>query len=132
LNKAVRIPDIDILFKLGFFIQHWHQLIVSSNSPSSSSIKTVYRGQLLTKDELDAWTNHEDGPSCWSSGHFFEASIDRPEQLVFELTQGDERQEVLFQIDVSNSSSFVEIDEKILVNFGLVTRIEKISNEKHC
>ena len=49
--------------------------------------------------------------------------------MVFELTQGDERQEVRFQIDVSNSSPFVEIDEKILVNFGLVTRIEKISNE---
>lgn len=127
LNKAFRIPEIDILFKLRFFIQHLHQLIVASDP---SPIKTVYRAQLFTEEELEALKKHDDGSSLLSFGQFFEATGDRPDASLFEQKEGDERQEVLFEINVSNSSSFMEIDEKILFTFGLVTRIEKIGKDK--
>ena len=128
LSKAFRIPEVDVLFKLRFFIQHLHQLIVGSKS---ASVKTVYRAQLLSNEELEALKKHEDGASLLSFAHFFEASSERPTELLEQLKTGDEREEVLFQLEVTNGSSFVELDESVLFTFGLVTKIEKISKEKH-
>ncbi|CAF3520932.1 unnamed protein product [Rotaria sp. Silwood1] len=131
LNKGFRIPEIDILFKLRLFIQNLHNLIISSST--NSSIKTLYRSQYLTNDEFDTLK------TCVNNGliafsNFFIASIDYPEQKLISSSrnnQQEDKKEIIFQIDVSNSNHFMSIDNQILVTFGLVTRIKHIEKDKN-
>lgn len=134
LNKAFRIPEVDVLFKLRLFIQNLHQLIISSDK---SSIKTLYRLQFVTNDELDTLRKCTDG-SLISFSHFFLASTSRPERKSKSLSiennseQEDKGEEILFEIDVSNSNNYMIInDDQILVTFGLITRVGNIEKDKN-
>ncbi|CAF1592654.1 unnamed protein product [Rotaria sp. Silwood1] len=50
LNRVLRIQDIDIIMKMGFFIQDFHQQIKKIHSMTKHSSKMiVYRGQHMTK-----------------------------------------------------------------------------------
>lgn len=132
LNKGFRIPEVDILFKLRLFIQNLHNLIISSSN--SSSIKTIYRSQIIKNDELDRLkTCAHDGLISFSN--FFLASVNYPDQKSKSSEQnnkrGDNEEEIVFQIDVSNSNICMSMHDKILVTFGLVTRIENIEKDKN-
>ncbi|CAF2694528.1 unnamed protein product [Rotaria sp. Silwood2] len=132
LNKGFRIPEVDILFKLRLFIQNLHHYIISSSN--NSSIKTLYRSQFVTNDELDTLkTCVDDGLIAFSN--FFIASINYPEENLTSSfrnnQQEDKGEEIIFQIDVSNSNNFMSIDNQILVTFGLVTRITHIEKDKN-
>src|SRR5689334_8681745 len=125
LSKAFRIPEIDILFKVRLFIQNLHNLIISSSN--NLSIKTLYRSQFVTNDELDSLKKCADG-GFLAFSHFFTASTNRPEQKLRSSEHKEEEdkgEEIIFEIDVSNSNNYMEIDDQILVTFGLVTRIGK-------
>ncbi|UJR29256.1 hypothetical protein I4U23_010470 [Adineta vaga] len=126
LNKAFRIPEVDILFKLRLFIQNLHQFIISSSN--NLSIKTLYRSQLVTEDELETLKKCVNGGYIAFSNFFF-ASTTRP--IDKELIPLENHEEILFEIDVFNSNSYMSIDENILVTFGLVTRIESIDKDKN-
>lgn len=129
LNKAFRIPEVDILFKLRLFIQNLHQLIISSSN--DSSINTIYRSQFVTNDELELLKKCTDG-SLIGFSHFFHASTERPEGKT--KTSDDDKEqgeEILFQIDVSNSNQYMLIDKQVLVSFGLITRIGNIEKDKN-
>jgi hypothetical protein len=132
LNKAFRIPEIDILFKLRLFIQNLHHHIISSSN--NLSVKTLYRSQFVTNDELDTLNKCTDG-GLIAFSHFFIASIDRPEprlnSLLENAEQEDKGQEILFEIDVSNSNQCMSIDDQVLVTFGLLTRVENIEKDKN-
>ncbi|CAF0923583.1 unnamed protein product [Rotaria sordida] len=133
LNKGFRIPEVDILFKLRLFIQNLHHFIISSSN--NSSIKTIYRRQFLTNDEFDILkTSIDDGFISFSN--FFFASIDYPEENLrssssSSFQNNQQGQEIIFQIDVSNSNYFMSINNQILVTFGLVTRIKNIEKDKN-
>lgn len=124
LSKAFRIPEVDIQFKLRLFIQHLHQAIVSGSN--NLSVKTLYRAQLLTGDELETLRKCVEGGYIAFS-NFFWASTDAPEE---NLPEREAHEEVLFQIDVSNSNSYMPVDGKILVTFGLVTRVTAVDKDR--
>jgi tetratricopeptide (TPR) repeat protein len=133
LNKAFRIPEVDVLFKLRLFIQNLHQLIISSTN--DSSIKTIYRSQLVTNDELETLKKCTD-ESLIGFSHFFLASIELPEgKSNISSTenpdeQNEKEEEILFQIDVTNSNEYMLIDNQILVTFGLITRFGNIEKDR--
>ncbi|CAF1656107.1 unnamed protein product, partial [Adineta ricciae] len=126
LNKGFRIPEVDILFKLRLFIQNLHQFIIASSN--NSSLKTIYRSQLVTTDELETLKKCTEGGYIAFS-HFFYASSQPPSQNQFAPSEDDE--EILFEIDVSNSNSYMLVDEQVLVTFGLVTRVASIDKDKN-
>ncbi|CAF3908727.1 unnamed protein product [Adineta steineri] len=129
LNKGFRIPDVDILFKLRLFIQNLHNFILSSSN--DVSIKTIYRLQILTNDELEILKKCSDNGYI-SFSHFFFATTNRPEQNLSSFkTNNNEYEEILFEIDVTNSNHYMSIDNQILVTFGLVTRVANIEKDKH-
>ena len=51
LNKALRIPEADVLFKLRIFIQHLSEQI--ENESTSNTSLTVYLGQAIDQNDLD-------------------------------------------------------------------------------
>jgi tetratricopeptide (TPR) repeat protein len=131
LNKGFRIPEVDILFKLRLFIQNLHNLIVSSSN--NLSVRTIYRSQFVTNDELDTLKKCTDG-SFISFSHFFLASTNPPEQKSKENNNEQEvrGEEIIFQIDVSNNNNYMSIDDdQILVSFGLITRVGNIGKDKN-
>lgn len=134
LNKAYRIPEVDILFKLRLFIQNLHQHIITSTN--ETSIKTIYRSQFVTNDELDTLKKCTNG-SLISFSNFFLASINYPDlksksNKKEQEEEEREGEEILFQIDVSNSNNYLLIDDnQILVTFGLITRLKNIEKDKN-
>jgi tetratricopeptide (TPR) repeat protein len=136
LNKGFRIPEVDILFKLRLFIQNLHNIIISSSN--NLPIKTIYRSQFVTNDELDILKKCTDG-SFISFSHFFLASTKSPEQKLKSLTNENnseeevQREEIIFEIDVSNSNNYIMSidDDQILVTFGLTTRFGNIEKDKN-
>ena len=126
LNKGFHIPEVDILFKLRLFIQNLHQLIIASSN--SSSLKVIYRSQLVTNDELETLKKCAEGGYIAFS-HFFYAARQPPSQNQF--TPSENHEEILFEIDVSNSNSYMLINEQVLVTFGLVTRVASIDKDKN-
>ncbi|CAM4852394.1 unnamed protein product, partial [Rotaria magnacalcarata] len=50
LNKALRVQNIDLLFLFRFFIR---DIEVQLKQYQCSSLVRVYRGQLMSTDELD-------------------------------------------------------------------------------
>jgi tetratricopeptide (TPR) repeat protein len=138
LNRAFRIPEVDVLFKLRLFIQNLHQLIISSST--DSSIKTIYRSQLVTDEELERFKKCTD-ESLIGFSHFFLASTERPEgkskdsASTENQTEQNEKhagEEILFQIDVSNSNEYMLIEnDQILVTFGLITRFGSIEKDRN-
>ncbi|CAF1931645.1 unnamed protein product [Rotaria magnacalcarata] len=134
LNRGFRIPEVDILFKLRLFIQNLHNFIILSST--NSTIKTVYRSQFLTNNELDTIKKCVDGGFIAFS-NFFIASISYPEQKITSSSSLTDNQqdsygeEIIFRIDISNSNHFMSYDNQILVTFGLVTRVENIEKDKN-
>ena len=54
LNKALRTPDVDVLFRLRLFIQHLHaQLQSESFAKQADSPTTVYLGQTIQQTDFD-------------------------------------------------------------------------------
>ncbi|CAF1496486.1 unnamed protein product, partial [Adineta ricciae] len=121
-----RIPEVDILFKLRLFIQDLHQFIIASSN--NSSLKTIYRSQLAITDELETLKKYTEGGYIAFS-HFFSASSQPPSQNQFTSSEDDE--EILFEIDVSNSNSYMLVEEQVLITFGLVTRVTSIDKDKN-
>ena len=130
INKGFRVPEVDILFKLRLFIQNLHNSIVSSST--DSSISTLYRSQFVTNDELESLRKCTDG-TLLAFSHFFSATSERPDlkSISEDNDQQDKtREEILFQIDVSNSNQYMFINGEILVTFGLVTRVGNIEKDR--
>ena len=58
LNRALRLMDVDIIVKMGFFVCALHQQITSLHaeqygSQHPSNLFTVYRGQGLSQVDFD-------------------------------------------------------------------------------
>jgi tetratricopeptide (TPR) repeat protein len=130
LTKAMRIPEIDVLFKLRYFIQNFVQWI--SSSPTDSSLNTVYRCQSVSTHELKALQKHADG-GLIAFHHFFVASVDPPKSTARpnDEDDGNGRHEIVFVIDLANSQSYALLAGHVLFTFGLVVRLERLSRDKN-
>jgi len=86
LNRALRLMDVDIIIKMGFFIGDLHRHIEKLHSEQFgehriSETLTLYRGQGLRKTDFDQMMNTKDG--LISFNNFLSTSKDRDVSFTF-------------------------------------------------
>ncbi|CAF4373699.1 unnamed protein product, partial [Adineta steineri] len=86
LNQALRIMDVDIIIRMGFFINDLHRDIQRVHSKQfdgeqSDKTFTVYRGQCLSKEDFIEMTKTKGG--LLSFNNFLSTSINRDVSLCF-------------------------------------------------
>jgi hypothetical protein len=84
LNRGLRLMDVDIILKMGFFIRHLHQHIQSVYHEQQSTKKTmvpfeVFRGQGLSLDVFDKIKQTKGG--LMSFNNFLSTSLNREVSL---------------------------------------------------
>ncbi len=140
LNKALREQDIDFLFLFRFFIRDIKQQL--ENNKCRSSIR-VYRGQLMSKDEVKILKNNT--KQFISINSFLSTSADRQLALSFlnnpDISNGLER--VLFKIDadprIENIKPFSDItsysyfsnEEEILFMVGSIFQLVQVDRNQN-
>ncbi|CAF1506227.1 unnamed protein product [Rotaria magnacalcarata] len=69
LNRALRVLDVDIMLKMGFFIRHLHHSIQQRYNGMNlkSSQFTVYRGQGLSKTDFEKIKKAKNGLMSFNS-----------------------------------------------------------------
>jgi hypothetical protein len=86
LNRGLRTMDVDIIIKMGFFIDHLHRHIEKLHSQQfdghdSNKTFIVYRGQSMSKTDFDQIKGTEGGLMSFNS--FLSTSKDRNISLKF-------------------------------------------------
>ena len=86
LNRALRMMEVDIIIKLGFFIRDLHENIVKLHSEQFLGHQkchsfTVYRGQCLTKTDFNQLIKTVGGFLCFNN--FLSTSKNRDISLKF-------------------------------------------------
>ncbi|CAF1504522.1 unnamed protein product [Adineta steineri] len=110
LNQALRLMDVDIILRIGFFINDLHRDIQRLYSEQfhgqqSGETLTVYRGQRLSKEEFTEMTNTKGG--LLSFNNFLSTSKNRDVSLLF-TPQGDTNPDlvgILFVMSINPSDS---------------------------
>ena len=103
VNKAIRAANFDLIWKCRFFIADLHeQLQKKQSSEERKNSISVYRGQIISKDELDFINNHIRSYIMFKT--FWSASADR---AVAELYAGNgeqrpSKESVIFQIKIQS------------------------------
>ncbi|CAF1273007.1 unnamed protein product [Didymodactylos carnosus] len=148
LNKALRVQNIELLFVTRFFIRDiYHGLVELQHEQAannSQSTRRVYRGQLLSNEELDFFRNSIG--NLISMNSFLSTSTDRELTLflVESLTvPGSNLKAVLFEIDAHpgvdplrpfadiRAKSHIPTESEILFAFGTIFRLERIYDENN-
>ena len=116
LNKALRVENIDILILFRFFIRDIHQQLAQLQNIQSSESIRVYRGQLMSNDEVAVLKNSIGELVGMNS--FLSTSTSRDNAL-FLINSGPIAMgyhSVLFEIDLdsylSEKKPFANISEK--------------------
>lgn len=141
LNVALRHQDIHMLFLFRSFIRDVHECLKTLNSDQSMDKFRVYRGQLMSNDEIITLKN---SIGQFISVHSFLSTSVRRETALCFLGEGqpiNNLQKVLFEIDVNperihqNSiKSFADINEysdfngegEVLFMLGSIFRLKSI------
>jgi tetratricopeptide (TPR) repeat protein len=114
LNKALRIQDIEIILKMGFFMQDIHRQIEQLHSLSTKRESfIVYRGQCMSNSEFEEMRNNQGG--LLSFNNFLSTSTDRNVALYF-AESGRKNPDVtcvLFRMLIDPSSLFASLDENV-------------------
>ncbi|CAF1387658.1 unnamed protein product [Adineta ricciae] len=138
LNHALRVFDMDIILKMGFFLADLHRQILQLHRKQSSrysSVFTVYRGQGLSQDEFNKLNQVKGG--FLSFNNFLSTSKDRSVSLKFarQALQKVNSVGLLFHmtIDPTNSSTpfalldnvsyYKDVEQEILFSMHTVFRI---------
>ncbi|CAF1228690.1 unnamed protein product, partial [Didymodactylos carnosus] len=145
LNKALRIKDIDVIFKFRLIIKDLHNqlkrlhsdyLRMLSESNNVNDFITVYRGQIISQQEFYRFKNNIGG--FVSINSFISTSVRLELATIFAV--GDRShfgESVIFKIiidlkirtkpfaSISHQSAFVDEDE-ILLSMGTVFRVDSI------
>ncbi len=140
LNKALRIQNIDLLYLFRFFIRDMENQL--KENQCSSSIR-VYRGQLISIDELNQLNNSLG--EYISINSFFSTSLNRRKALKFlnDDSFPNDLHKVLFEIDANvesdhqksfanlTSISYYSNEEEILFMLGSIFRLMNIKQDKN-
>ncbi|CAF2521622.1 unnamed protein product [Rotaria sp. Silwood2] len=136
LNKALRIPEADVLFKLRLFIQDlYHQI---ENESISNTSLTVYLGQTIHQNDLEdlqkSLTNH--GLLVFSQFLCGSTDLSKAIQIAKNLPNlSDEYIPVVLHLNIlsnmkcANTSSLrynVDDNNDVLLNMGIIGRLTKI------
>jgi tetratricopeptide (TPR) repeat protein len=150
LNRALRMSNMDIIIKMGFFISDLHRQIEKLHkeqfgSLHSRKIFTVYRGQGLSKTDFDQLTDTKGG--LMSFNNFLSTSKTRNVSLSFAQSALTDPNSVgilfVMTIDPSQSTTpfasinhvsyFKDKEDEVLFSMHTVFRINDIKpmNENH-
>ena len=146
LNKALRVQNIELLFIMRFFIRDiYHELLELQQQQVAnefSTVRRVYRGQLLSNEEHHIL--HNSVGNLLSMNSFFSTSTDREltlflvESLI--VPEGTSKA-VLFEIDIDpdidylrpfadiRDRSHISTESEVLFSLGAIFRLESIRDE---
>jgi tetratricopeptide (TPR) repeat protein len=139
LNRALRMMDVDIMIKMGFFIDDLHRQIETLHNEQfgNDQIFTVYRGQGLSKANFEEMIKTKGGLMSFNS--FLSTSKDRNVSLAFAESNGNNPDliGILFVMTIDSSKSttpFASIDDvsyfqweaEVLFSMHTVFRIDDI------
>ncbi|CAF3391648.1 unnamed protein product [Rotaria sp. Silwood2] len=141
LNKALRVQNIDVLFLFRFFMQDLYQQLKNLQQEQNRTSMRVYRGQLMSKKELDILKKSKG--QFISMNSFLSTSLNRQKSLSFVSSEHDDLYRVLFEIDVDphlsdgmkpfaniSSESQFENEQEILFMIATIFRLVDIHQEK--
>ena len=146
LNRALRIFEMDTILKMGFFLADVHRQIVELHEKqfsNYSSSLTVYRGQSLSKEELNKLIQTKGG--FLSFNNFLSTSKNRSISLQFARNALQKLNFVglLFVININpensstpfalldNVSYYKDVEQEILFSMHTVFRIGDIQQFEH-
>jgi tetratricopeptide (TPR) repeat protein len=141
LNKALRIPEPDVLFKLRLFIQHLYEQI--ENESISNTSLTVYLGQTIHQNDLDDLQKSSTNNGLLVFSQFLSGSTDllHAIKIAKNLPRlSDEYIPVILHLNISsnlkcaNTSSLrylVDDDNDVLLNMGIMGRLVKAEKENN-
>jgi tetratricopeptide (TPR) repeat protein len=130
LNKAFQAQKVDLLYLFRFFI---HDIQQQLDCNKCSSPVCVYRGQFLSKDDLEIFQNSIG--NFISINSFLSTNLTR-QKAMKDLTDLDESQRVLFEIEadprLAGLKSFGSTgqDDEILFMVGSIFRIININHQQ--
>lgn len=138
LNKALRTQNIDLLYLFRFFIYDAYEQL--KQHQCASPIR-VYRGQLISKEELNTLQNAQG--QLISINSFLSTSMNRDMAIFYlgEYILSDESQQILFEINADplsdNKKPFANIaslssfpnEEEVLMMAGSIFRLESIAEQ---
>jgi tetratricopeptide (TPR) repeat protein len=143
LNKALRIMDVNLIVKMGFFVHGLYNHITALHAEQYGGKKRhshpfiVYRGQGLSPIDLEQMKKTSGG--LISFNNFLSTSLDRAASFAFADSNQDDRNLVgiLFEITIDpsiSSSSFANVknvssfeqEEEILFSMHSVFRIGQV------
>jgi tetratricopeptide (TPR) repeat protein len=142
LNRALRLMEVDLIIKIGFFIRDLHNHIAALHSEQYCAHQDldsfiVYRGQGLSQTDFEQLKQTQGGLLAFNN--FLSTSVDRAVSLAFaDSNQYDpDLIGVLFVITVNTSTvtspfakignvSFYQGEEEILFSMHSVFRIAQV------
>ncbi|CAF3827946.1 unnamed protein product [Adineta steineri] len=142
LNHGLRLMDVDIIVRMGFFINdlhrdiqrlHWEQF----DDDSSDKIFTVYRGQGLSKEDFTEMTKTKGG--LLSFNNFLSTSKNRDVSLKFtrQAATNPDLVGILFVMSINSTRSttpfasisdisYFQTEDEVLFSMHTIFRIEDI------
>ncbi|CAF1510776.1 unnamed protein product [Adineta steineri] len=142
LNQALRLMNVDIIVRMGFFISDLHRDIQRLHSEQfhgqqSKKTFTVYRGQCLSKEAFTEMTNTRGG--LLSFNNFLSTSKDRDVSLLFapQVATNPDLVGILFVISINpihsttpfacvSDVSHFHMEDEVLLSMHTVFRIGDI------
>jgi hypothetical protein len=135
----LRTQDVEVIIKMGFFLQDLHREIEQKYSEMHRTSKVVvYRGQGLSNDDFDKLKKNKGG--LFSSNNFLSTSIDRDVSFAFadSARQDPGITGILFRMEIDSSTSstpFASVsdispyndEEEILFSMHTVFRIGEMN-----
>ncbi|CAF1497192.1 unnamed protein product [Adineta ricciae] len=142
LNNALRTQDIDVLYKLGFFITDLHHQLKDLHRKQLTALSlpsVVYRGQFMNKDEFDYRIKNNIG-GFLSINSFFSTSTKRDVASIFTGNSSSTDvniESIVFEIKIEiekcrqpfadiRSLSYMEEEDEILFSVATVFRVESV------
>jgi tetratricopeptide (TPR) repeat protein len=142
LNRALRVMEVDLIIKMGFFVRDLHNHIAALHSEQYNGLNrldsfTLYRGQGLSPIDFDQLMETKGG--LMSFNNFLSTSRDRTVSFAFADSNASDPDliGILFEITVNPSIpstpfanisdvSYFKLEEEILISMHSVFRIEQV------
>lgn len=115
LNYSLRTQDVEMIIRMGFFLQDLHQQIEQIHREDSVNTKIIiYRGQGMLNAEFEEIMNNQGG--LLSFNNFLSTSLNQQVSLVFARSARDDPAitGILFQIEIDpliSSTPFAALDD---------------------
>jgi tetratricopeptide (TPR) repeat protein len=143
LNRVERTREIDVLYKLGFFIKHVNMQLMrlhEENKLLMENISVVYRGKTMMKNEFDLLvTNNSNGLLSFSN--FLIATIHKDNVIDFirhRLAIHSNMIAIMFEINIDHTIfnedtpfALLKDYDEICFSVSTVFRIESIEQTIH-